>query len=115
MLPALASVDHEVGQPLFTFLNPFLAKGQGNCLVVGRSSVLEGNAMSMHVREVLLRFLRSAGTQTFVVFYFPRFDVGLHVLPLIELWNAVKGQLLLLVSGLDDGGDELLQEVVAQQ
>lgn len=40
--------------------------------------------------------------QTFVVFYFPRFDVGLHVLPLIELWNAVKGQLLLLVSGLEE-------------
>jgi hypothetical protein len=40
--------------------------------------------------------------QTFVVFYFPRSDVGLYVLPLVELWDAVKGQLLLLVSGLEE-------------
>lgn len=38
--------------------------------------------------------------QTFVVFDFPRFDIGLLFLPLIKFRNAVEWQLCLLIGCL---------------
>lgn len=38
--------------------------------------------------------------QTFVVLYVPRFVVFRLLLPLVKLWNAVEGQLLLVLGRL---------------
>lgn len=77
--------------------------------------------------------------QTFVVFDLPGFDVTLFLFPLSELWDTVERKLLLLIGCLknttnsqqdvsttniftraigiylDDRGDELFKEVMAQQ
>ena len=56
--------------------------------------------MSIHIREVLLRFFRSAGAQTLVVFYFPGMGVLCGSLPRLKLWQTKECSLLLSFSDL---------------
>ena len=47
-------------------LNRCVTSYKGDSFIVFRSGVLEWNTVSLHIREILLGFLRCAGTQTWL-------------------------------------------------
>ena len=73
---------------------------QLNGSVILPSSVLELDAVAVHVREVLLGFCGGAGPQTFVVLYPPRVGALRHGLPAVKLRQAEEALLTAPLGGL---------------
>lgn len=67
-------------------------------------------ATNLVQRDAYLSFLlpHRGLRQTFVVFDFPRFDVGLFFLPLIKFRNTVERQLCLLIGCLEQSGINII-------
>lgn len=94
----------------------FLAERHGDCVVVLVAVVLEADPVALHVRKVLLGFLRRRSTQPLVVLDAIRGPIVRLALPLFELGQRVEADRRLRpLERLDDGRDELLEERQSQQ
>ena len=112
----LSSILQPRGQPLFPLINQLLAEGlekeeggakevkkipsqckptahQLNGTVIITTGVLEVNAMTVHVREILLRFFACTCSKTFVVLHTPGLVVLCLGLPALELGQAEERNL----------------------
>ena len=73
---------------------------QLNSIIILPSDVLELDAVSIHVRKVLLGFCRGAGPQTLIVLHPPRVSALCHGLPTLKLWQAEETLLAASLTGL---------------
>jgi hypothetical protein len=88
--------EHDRGENIIIFYQHY-------GLVILAAGILEGDAVSVHVREVLLCFLGCARPKTFVVLDLPSVVVLGGSLPSLKLWKTEKGNLLSALGSLNTG------------
>ena len=73
---------------------PIYSTDQYYSIVILVSTVGEGDAVSLHVREVLLSLLGCACSKTLVVFDLPGVMILCGCLPTFKLWQTKEGNLI---------------------
>ena len=73
---------------------PIYSTDQYYSIIIFISAVLEGDAVSLHVREILLSLLGCTRSKTLVVFDLPGMVVLSSGLPTLKLWQAKEGNLI---------------------
>ena len=71
--------------------------------------------MATQIAEILLSFLRSGSSQTFVVLDVVSLSFIMRLQPVLVLLQGEEHEALPSLRGFHDGGDKLLQEVEFQQ
>ena len=79
---------------------------QEDCIIVLRSSVLERDAMAIHVREVLLCFFPSAGSETLIILHLPSVCILRLCAPSFKLWQTEEGMFLLVLAHLRTNSED---------
>ena len=89
-----------VGTKAVTPLSDLPPAHQEDSIIILCPSVLEGDAMAIHVREVLLCFLPGAGSKTLIVLHLPSVCVLRLRTPPFKLRQTKEGAFLLVLAHL---------------
>ncbi len=97
-------------QPSLPVVSLLLIKNKIDGLVILLSIVFEFQSVLLQALEILLRLLVGGGSQSFVVFYPPGFEVVDGLAPRSEVLESEEGLHLVAVGGFDNGRHELFEE-----